>query len=168
MADVDDAIIDSGSDDSSALDQDNLTGHIGITSPEKDIFDIYNVYRGFFDLYKRLESSDSDQLKDYLISRPDSIYRLLTTIDSEPAYNDIEKFSIILECKFFINYCWKRCKFPAKELKFLLAVQYKKYREKISRNIESDPYRKEVSVEETIEFLEDQIRKAWNYEHFIQ
>lgn len=134
---------------------------------DKDFFDIYAAYRGFFDLYKRLYS-DVDLLKDYLITRPDSIYRLLSTIDSEITYSYIEKFSIICECKFIIEHFNEDIDFPIKDLKTLLNIQYKKFRELIYPEIENDPYRKEVSVDDTINWLENQIRKAWNYEQFIQ
>lgn len=134
---------------------------------DKDFFDIYAAYRGFFDLYKRLYS-DIGLLRDYLITRPDSIYRLISSIDSEIAYSYIEKFSIICECKFLLEHFRKDINFPIKDLKTILNIHYKKYRGLIYPEIENDPYRKDISVDETINWLENQIRKAWNYEQFIQ
>lgn len=128
-----------------------------------DVLNFYEMYRSFHALRARMneakQEKDFDRLCGWLVTRPDSVYRVAKqTIDDSDGHA-ILRFVVLLECREIMD---KYCKsVPGLDKKFRCDVR--EWCNRVRRAVRSTPsiVQTDPPIGEALPWFEAELRRAW-------
>ncbi|MEI8348698.1 MAG: hypothetical protein WCI77_00955 [Candidatus Omnitrophota bacterium] len=156
---------DGGDGDKEGDEEDQAKKQEGAESSAPQELDYYEIYQGFYGLFKKLETGKegSGALSRYLITRPDSIYNVIKRI-SDANLDIISKYIILTECEILVKKVENEMGVKVDKM---LKDEIKKYLPNIRVQVESlieDKDKKRIKDKkgaDAIIWFEREIERAW-------
>ena len=136
----------------------------GQSSAQFDVLNFYDMYRSFYTLRRRLKDAIRDRdlqlLMAYLVTRPDSVYRVAKQAGEDPKEHPIPRYLVLLEAHQIVSQYHRHL--PDFDPKFTRDIgQWQESLHLQVRSIPSSTY-VDLPVKKVLLWFEKELKRAWH------